>query len=69
MKTSNPKTLKDGSTQVVVTLAKGEVLLAVKADRFYKLGEPMDDVVDSCVLTNAAQVYWCSVEQQWRDAR
>lgn len=67
----------DGTTRMIVELAQGEVLhafarnaqvLQVDPDAHYSLGEPLQgEVIAGHILAGAARVYWCSVEQKWRE--
>jgi len=66
MITINHQTMKKtGKRRITVELDKGEALIAVRPDSFYKLGYPVEDVVPSHVLENAHQVTWCCVGQEW----
>lgn len=69
-KLSNMKMLKDGLTeQVTVTLSPGETLNIFRKDSFYKLGEPIGDVVSGNILNNSQLVYWDSLTQEWLDGK
>jgi hypothetical protein len=56
---------KSGKRRITVELDKDEKLIVVKADTFYKLGYPVEDVVPSHVLEDAQQVTWCCIGQEW----
>lgn len=64
---TSDKTLKNGTRRVTVTLSKGETLQAIDPGKFYRLGDPMDDVVAGYILTHPNRVAWCSIEQKWVD--
>lgn len=55
----------NGSTKVTVVLSPGEKLVAVSDDRHYSLAYPMEDVVPGHVISDAAPVTWCCLEQKW----
>lgn len=57
-------TLKRGRL-LTVELAPGENLIAVKDDKFYRLGGQVEAVVAGHVLTSGYPVVWCSVSQEW----
>jgi hypothetical protein len=71
------KTLKSGMRRIVVDLVDGEELMAfkpakekvlvVKNDCFYKLGEPVEDIMAAHVLQDTSMVVWDSLEQKWLD--
>lgn len=65
MKIGKSKKLQSGETQVVVTLKPGESLVSLLDASFYRLGEPVSDVVGVHILENAQRVAWCSVSQDW----
>jgi hypothetical protein len=54
--------------RVVVELDPGEHLLAIHDDRFYRLGEPLDEVMAGHIIGNAHKVEWCSLKQGWVEA-
>lgn len=65
-----------GKRRVTVELAEGEnivshfagtALVAIEPDAFYKLGEPMNDVMQGHILTNAVPTTWCPIGQKWLD--
>lgn len=65
MKTISQKELPGGRRRVVLELAAGEALVAVRDGAHYQLGQPLDDVIPSHVLAAATPVTWCAVEQKW----
>ena len=54
--------------RVVVELDPGENLIAIHDDRFYRLGEPLDEVMAGHIIGNAHKVEWCSLKQGWVEA-
>jgi hypothetical protein len=65
VKTISSKKLPTGGSRVLVELAPGEILVPVRRDAYYQLGQPVDDVVASHILGDAVEVSWCSAEQKW----
>lgn len=55
----------NGKRRLVVELEPGEKLMAVRDDAFYRLGEPLDDVIAGHILADATRAQWCSVTQKW----
>ena len=55
-----------GVRRVTVELAPGENLQAINPDKYYRLSDPMDDVIAGHILAGAAMANWCSIEQKWR---
>lgn len=52
----------------VRAITKGKTLLQLDEDDHYRLGQPMsDDVIAGHILANSKRVYWCSIEQKWRE--
>jgi hypothetical protein len=62
------KLLADGSRQLTVTVTKEESLLQVSNTGFYRLGSQLDMIVPAQAIIDFTQVYWCHLEQKWRDA-
>jgi hypothetical protein len=60
-------TLKRGR-RITVELAPKESLIVIKDGCYYRLGGQIDDIVQSHVITELEQVYWCSITQDWRAA-
>lgn len=58
---------RGGRRVVTVELSPGEDLIAVNHDAFYKLGQPLDDVVGGHIIADAVAVTWCSIEQKWAE--
>jgi hypothetical protein len=70
---------KDGTISVTIRLAPTETallrhgvareikseLVEINPDHHYRLGGQVDDIVASHVITEAAPVVWCSIEQKW----
>ncbi len=65
MKIVKQKDYDDGGSRVIIELGPDEHLIAVSKDRMYKLGAPCEDIVPGEVLSDAAEVCWCPVEQKW----
>jgi hypothetical protein len=64
------KIIKDGIDRkgkrlVTVELDVGETLMGIRADAYYRLGYPFDEIVRSEQITEAVPVLWCVLEQQW----
>lgn len=55
--------LKDGESLRVAP--KGRKLIEIDEDAYYRLGEPMDEVMPGNVLADAKRVHWCPIEQRW----
>lgn len=66
MKVKYSKTLKNGKRHVLVELDKGERVVSFDEDQYYRLGGQVEDVVRGHVITEANQVVWCSVSQEWQ---
>ena len=60
-------TLKRGR-RVTVELEPNEYLMSFKDGAYYRLGGQVEDVVQSHVITEVRQVYWCSISQRWEYA-
>lgn len=67
MKLLNSKVLKDGRVHVLIELGptEGMPVPAIKDDAHYRLGYPIEDVVEGHIISEARRVYWCSLEQKW----
>jgi hypothetical protein len=57
--------LADGRRRVTLELDKEDEVVIVRRGAHYALGQPVGDVVPAHVITEAAQVTWCCVEQKW----
>lgn len=70
MKVLHVKRLKDGRRHVWVELREGEpmVVPSVQEDAFYRLNDPMDDVVGGYLIKNPQRVCWDSLTQEWVEA-
>lgn len=64
MKTISEKTTAAGKRRVIVELAPGEKLIAVRDSEHYRLGQPLDDVIAGYILADATRAVWCSVGQK-----
>ena len=56
---------KKGQRRVIVELGINDQLLAFNEDRFYQLGGQVNDVHRGHVITEAKEVYWCGITQEW----
>lgn len=65
LKLVNVTVQKDGKRRATYLLNPGDEVLVLLADRHYRLGDPIDDVVPTHVIANAVEVAWCPVEQKW----
>lgn len=65
MHTAHTKPQPNGTCRVVVYLLPGERLIAIRDGAHYKLGNPVDDIIASHILTDAREVVWCSASQAW----
>jgi hypothetical protein len=70
VKRLHTRNLKDGRRHVLIELAKGEPdpTPSVNPDAFYRLNDPMDDVVAGYMIENPQRVYWDSLTQKWIEA-
>lgn len=60
--------LKPGET-IAVRAADAKPPRVINTDRFYRLGEPMnEDVFSGHILAGMREVFWDSLEQKWLDA-
>ena len=66
MKIVSDKTV-NGKRRVLVELDKNENIVAFRDDAFYRLGQPMDEVLPAHILVEAIPVSWCPLEQKWLD--
>lgn len=57
--------IKAGKRVLTVELEPGEKVFAVNESHFYKLGQPLDDVVLGHIIADSHPVAWCSIEQKW----
>lgn len=77
MKTIKATTKPNGTTRMIIELApgeqlnscpKGQTMVTIDPDKYYKLGEPMrHDVFAGHILAEARSTYWCSLGQEWVD--
>lgn len=56
---------RSGAATTWVKLNPGEQALIIRDGRHYRLGGQVDDIVGGHVLTEAKEVYWCSITQAW----
>lgn len=66
MKVKYSKTLKNGKRHMLVELNEGERVTSFDEAKFYRLGGQVEDVVKGHVITEANQVVWCSISQEWQ---
>ena len=57
---------KGNKTVVTVEINAGDKLIAINDDRYYQLGDPLNDVVSGHLIADVKEVTWCSIEQKWR---
>ncbi len=62
-----PATLKR-ARRVTLELTPGETLGCIKEGGYYRLGGQVGDIVQSHVISEMTNVYWCSVSQAWVEA-
>jgi hypothetical protein len=67
MNIKHVRTLKNGKRHVLVELDEGERIAGYHEDRYYKLGYPIEDIVEGRIIDEAVPVTWCSVEQRWAE--
>lgn len=58
---------KQGKQRITVVIEADEQLIAINPDLFYKLGYPIEDVMQGHILAESVPVVWCSIEQKWID--
>lgn len=70
MKVLHSKTLKNGRRHVLIELTPHEQLPVppVDPDAFYRLNDPMDDVVGGYLIWKPQRVCWDSLTQKWIEA-
>lgn len=56
---------KAGGRRVTFDLSANESIKIVRDNAYYKLGGQVEDVVQSHVVLDSAEVYWCSIGQEW----
>lgn len=65
MKILKEKINRRGKREVTVELDDKENLVAIEADKFYRIGYPIEDVVGGYIIDSPELVHWCSLEQKW----
>lgn len=65
MKIIRERINKAGKREVVVVLDDRETLIGVRVNAYYRLGQPVEDVVGGHILTESREVAWCSAAQEW----
>lgn len=58
-------TLKKPRTVTVELHHHDEVLMSFRPDCYYKLGEPVQDVVQGHTIIGTWRTYWCPIAQEW----
>lgn len=48
-----------------VELDDNETLISVRGNQFYRLGDPLGDVVPAHVIEDMMLAKWCPVAQKW----
>lgn len=61
------KAVKDGKREVTVRLDGDEEILPLRHGGYYKLGYPIEDIVEAHHILDAVPVSWDAVEQKWVD--
>jgi hypothetical protein len=64
MKTISEK-IVNGRRRVWVELDDNETLISVRCGQFYRLGDPLGDVVPAHVIEDAMLAKWCPIAQKW----
>ena len=59
------KTLVSGKRRVVIELDPDESVITVRENGHYKLGQPMDDIVQGFILKDCVPASWCAIGQKW----
>lgn len=67
MQTTSSRKLANGKTKVTIELDDDEVVIVIRKNRYYKLADPIDDVVTSRILLESKEVSWCSASQKWEE--
>ena len=65
MKITSERTNKAGKRIVTVELDHGETLTAFSRNQFYKLGEPLGDVIYGSAIIDSWRAEWDQVGQEW----
>ena len=65
MKITSERTNKAGKRIVTVELDHGETLAAFRPNQFYKLGDPLNDVVYGSAILDSWPAVWDQIEQRW----
>ena len=60
-----PATLKRPRRVTVELHYHDEVLMSFRPQSYYRLGNPIDDVILGDHIINSDRVYWCSIGQRW----
>lgn len=65
MKITSERLNKSGKRIVTVEIENGEVLMSFKPNQFYKLGDPLNDVVYGSAIIDSCRTEWDQLEQRW----
>lgn len=65
MKITSERLNKSGKRIVTVEIENGEVLMSFKPNQFYKLGDPLNDVVYGSAIIDSWRAEWDQVGQEW----
>lgn len=57
----NPGRIK----RLIIEVPANEELLSIDPDKYYELGEPMNDIVLGEYISQSSRVVWDSIEQHW----
>jgi hypothetical protein len=61
-----PATAKKKRMVTVALDHEDEVLMSFRPDCYYKLGEPIQDVVQGHTVIGTWRTYWCPIAQEWQ---
>lgn len=59
------RVMPDGSHKYTVIIDPTDQLLIVNKNAFYKLGYPVEDIIEGSMLIDSVPVTWCSASQKW----
>ena len=65
MKITSERINKSGKRVVTVEIESSEVLMSFRPGQFYKLGDPLNDVVYGSAIIDSWPAMWDQVEQRW----
>lgn len=65
MKIINEKVLSSGTRRLIIELAPEESIIGIDERAYYKLAQPLDDIIEGDKIVDCVRVSWCSIEQKW----